>query len=168
MTVDGTPLRSTTGRRILAAFGAVLLLFGAALVVELVTLRKIGEAESQVARLDHAKHAGHMAAAEVREQYIHQAHTLIEFGKLALERNLHIRLVGLLIARPQDEPYNFYKTPDDVRHVVAHLDQFIEWAHGVGRPDYVKQAQASRDAVLGNASQLTRMPVKDLVPLRVG
>ena len=74
------PLRSITGRRILAAFAAVLVLFGAALAVELVTLHKIADAESEVARLDHAKHAGHMAAAQVREQYIHQAHTLIEFG----------------------------------------------------------------------------------------
>ncbi len=80
MADDGPPLRSVTGRRILAAFGAVLVLFGVALVVELVTLRKIADAESDVARLDHAKHAGHMAAAQVREQYIHQAHTLIEFG----------------------------------------------------------------------------------------
>ncbi|MBL9019373.1 MAG: HAMP domain-containing protein [Myxococcales bacterium] len=80
MTTEGAPLRSTTGRRILAAFGAVLVLFGIALSVQLTTLHKIGEAESEVARLDHAKHAGHMAAAQVREQYIHQAHTLIEFG----------------------------------------------------------------------------------------
>lgn len=80
MTTDGPPLRSTTGRRILAAFSAVLVLFAAALVLELWTLRQIGDAESEVARLDHAKHAGHMAAADVREQYIHQAHTLIEFG----------------------------------------------------------------------------------------
>jgi len=77
---DEAPLRSTTGRRILAAFAAVLVLFGVALAVELVTLRKIADAEAEVARLDHAKHAGHMAAAQVREQYIHQAHTLIEFG----------------------------------------------------------------------------------------
>lgn len=80
MATEGPPLRSITGRRILAAFAAVLVLFGAALAVELVTLHKIGDAESEVARLDHAKHAGHMAAAQVREQYIHQAHTLIEFG----------------------------------------------------------------------------------------
>ncbi len=77
---DERSLRSTTGRRILAAFGAVLVLFGIALAVELVTLHKTAEAETEVARLDHAKHAGHMAAAQVREQYIHQAHTLIEFG----------------------------------------------------------------------------------------
>jgi two-component system NtrC family sensor kinase len=80
MATDTAPLRSTTGRRILAAFSAVLLLFAAALTLELWTLRKMEEAEAEVARLDHAKHAGHMAAADVREQYIHQAHTLIEFG----------------------------------------------------------------------------------------
>jgi hypothetical protein len=55
---DGPPLRSITARRILAAFGAVLVLFGIALAVELVTLHKIAGAESDVARLDHAKHAG--------------------------------------------------------------------------------------------------------------
>jgi signal transduction histidine kinase len=80
MADEGPPLRSVTGRRILAAFAAVLLLFGVALALELLTLSKIGDAESEVARLDHAKHAGHMAAAQVREQYIHQAHTLIELG----------------------------------------------------------------------------------------
>jgi len=82
---ERAPVRSITGRRILAAFAAVLVLFAVALAVELVTLRKIGDAESDVARLDHAKHAGHMAAAQVREQYIHQAHTLIEFGSGHLE-----------------------------------------------------------------------------------
>jgi signal transduction histidine kinase len=90
MATEGPPLRSTTGRRILGAFAAVLVLFGAALAVELTTLRKIADAESQVARLDHAKHAGHMAAAEVREQYIHQAHTLIEFGPGHLGHYAHV------------------------------------------------------------------------------
>jgi signal transduction histidine kinase len=90
MATEALPLRSTTGRRILAAFGAVLVLFGLALAVELTTLRKIGDAESEVARLDHAKHAGHMAAAEVREQYIHQAHTLIEFGPGHLGHYEHV------------------------------------------------------------------------------
>lgn len=87
---EGPPLRSITGRRILAAFAAVLALFGIALAVELVTLRKIADAESDVARLDHAKHAGHMAAAQVREQYIHQAHTLIEFGPGHLDHYAHV------------------------------------------------------------------------------
>lgn len=85
MVDEEPPLRSITGRRMVAAFAAVLALFGVALAVELVTLHQIGDAESEVARLDHAKHAGHMAAAQVREQYIHQAHTLIEFGPGHLE-----------------------------------------------------------------------------------
>ena len=80
MSDERSPSRSTIGRRILAAFAAVLALFAAALAVELITLDKIASAESEVDRLDHAKHAGHLAAAQVREQYIHQAHTLIEFG----------------------------------------------------------------------------------------
>ncbi len=37
MGADAPPLRNTTGRRILAAFAAVLALFGAALAVELTT-----------------------------------------------------------------------------------------------------------------------------------
>jgi two-component system NtrC family sensor kinase len=92
MTED-PPLRSITGRRILAAFAAVLGLFGIALAVQLVTLRKIADAEAEVARLDHAKHAGHMAAAQVREQYIHQAHTLIEFGPGHLDHYARVALV---------------------------------------------------------------------------
>lgn len=81
MAEDTRPLRNVTGRRLVAAFVAILALFGAALAFELLALRRIADAEDDVARLDHAKHAGHMAAAQVREQYIHQAHTLIEFGE---------------------------------------------------------------------------------------
>ena len=69
--------RRTTARRIAGAFGLVLLLFGLALVVMIAALEQIGEAETEVARLDRAKHAGHHAAAMAREQYMHQAHTLL-------------------------------------------------------------------------------------------
>lgn len=67
----------TTARRIAGAFGLVLVLFGLALVVMIVALRNIGAAEDEVARLDRAKHAGHHAAAMAREQYMHQAHTML-------------------------------------------------------------------------------------------
>ncbi|MBP8808854.1 MAG: HAMP domain-containing protein [Kofleriaceae bacterium] len=70
----------TTATRIVVAFAAVLLLFGLALAVMLVSLAEIGRAEREVARLDHAKHAGHHAAAMAREQYIHQAHSLLEWN----------------------------------------------------------------------------------------
>ncbi len=75
----GTP-RRTTARRIVLAFAVVLGLFALALVVMVVALDRIGDAEHEVARLDHAKHAGHHAAAMAREQYIHQAHTLLEWS----------------------------------------------------------------------------------------
>lgn len=75
----GAMPRKTTRHRIFFAFSAVLGLFAVALVVILLSLSRIAAAESEVARLDHAKHAGHEAAALAREQYIHQAHTLIEW-----------------------------------------------------------------------------------------
>lgn len=74
------PARRTTARRIAGAFGLVLLLFGLALVVIVISLAKIGGAERDVARLDHAKHAGHHAAAMAREQYMHQAHTMLAWN----------------------------------------------------------------------------------------
>ena len=94
--------RRTTARRIVVAFGAVLLLFALALAVMLISLNQIGAAEDEVARLDHAKHAGHHAAAMAREQYMHQAHTLITWdgthldhygavAKEALEATHHLK-----------------------------------------------------------------------------
>jgi len=77
--------RRTTARRIVAAFALVLALFAAALVAVLLALSAIGDAEDVVARLDHAKHAGHTAAGLAREQYIHQAHTLLEWNRSHLE-----------------------------------------------------------------------------------
>ena len=101
--------RSTsTGRRLALAFAAVLLLFAAAMVVELLTLQQIADAEREVARLDHAKHAGHMAAAQVREQYIHQAHSLIEFDTSHLG--------------------HYEEAVAATRRAVAHLDAMAETA----------------------------------------
>ncbi|MEZ4403220.1 MAG: HAMP domain-containing sensor histidine kinase [Kofleriaceae bacterium] len=79
-TQPATTPRRTTARRIVMAFAVVLGLFALALAVMIVALDRIGDAEREVARLDHAKHAGHHAAAMAREQYIHQAHTLLEWN----------------------------------------------------------------------------------------
>jgi signal transduction histidine kinase len=70
---------SRTARKLFGVFAAILALFAVALLVVLSTLRRIAAADDEVAALDKAKHAGHMAASAVREQYIHQAHTLINF-----------------------------------------------------------------------------------------
>jgi two-component system NtrC family sensor kinase len=71
-------LLSSLKVRLGAAFVAVLVLFAAAMLMTFHTLRRLADAERDVARLDEAKHAGHGVAGLVREQYIHQAHTLIE------------------------------------------------------------------------------------------
>ncbi|MBF5066512.1 hypothetical protein G6O45_25145, partial [Salmonella enterica subsp. enterica serovar Istanbul] len=58
-----------------------LLLFALALAVASNAIEQMADAEHEVATLDHAKHAGHRVAALVREQYIHQAHTIIEWNR---------------------------------------------------------------------------------------
>ena len=66
-----------TAFRVAGVFILVLGLFGVTLAVTLATFHGISNAEQQVAELDEAKHMGHGVAGLIREQYIHQAHTLI-------------------------------------------------------------------------------------------
>jgi two-component system NtrC family sensor kinase len=88
--------------RVGGAFVAILALFGTALAVTLRTSQQLATADQGVATLDEAKHAGHQVAALVREQYIHQAHTIIEgdrshldhysdWARAAREATLHLR-----------------------------------------------------------------------------
>lgn len=106
----------TTARRIAGAFGLVLLLFALALVVMIVALRNIGGAEDEVARLDRAKHAGHHAAAMAREQYMHQAHTMLAWD------NSHMD--------------HYAETAQAARHATEHLGHEI-----AGRPAAEEQAK---------------------------
>jgi signal transduction histidine kinase len=75
-----TPRLPQVARKLLIAFGVVLSLFAVAATVNLLMLDDISRGEAQVAALDMAKHAGHAVAGAVREQYIHQAHTLLEWN----------------------------------------------------------------------------------------
>lgn len=74
-----------TALRLGGAFGAILVLFGAALWVTLATLDQLAVAEQRVAELEEAKHTGHYTAAIVREQYMHQAHTIINWDHSHLD-----------------------------------------------------------------------------------
>ncbi len=69
-----------TALRLAGAFTIVLALFAAALAFTIRALDRLDAADSEVAALDEAKHAAHAVAALVREQYIHQAHTIIEWN----------------------------------------------------------------------------------------
>jgi len=62
----------------------VLGLFGFALIATLDAMTELERADIEDAELDRAKHAGHRVATLLREQYIHQAHTIIESNRTHL------------------------------------------------------------------------------------
>jgi len=106
------PRRHTTAIRLGSAFAAVLGLCAVALIVTLVTLDRTAEAEAEVAQLDAAKHAGHLAAAEVREQYMHQAHTLINWDRS------HLGHYQEVVRRTEEATHHLLtlaRTPEDRR-----------------------------------------------------
>jgi signal transduction histidine kinase len=111
--------RRTTARRIAGAFGLVLLLFALALAVMIVALDRIGAAEREVARFDRAKHAGHHAAAMAREQYMHQAHTMLAWD------GSHMDLYGAMAQA--------------ARHATEHLEHEV-----VGHPGAATAREISR------------------------
>lgn len=63
----------------------VLVLFATSLAVTLRAFAALAEAERIVSQVDDTKHAGYRVAALVREEYIHQAHTIIEGDRSHLE-----------------------------------------------------------------------------------
>lgn len=73
-----TATRSTLVRRLAIAFTLNLVLFAVTLGVVLHATTRLDAADADVARFDRAKDAGHRVSALIREQYIHQAHTIIE------------------------------------------------------------------------------------------
>nr|MBA2544184.1 HAMP domain-containing histidine kinase [Deltaproteobacteria bacterium] len=115
----------TTARRIVGAFGLVLLLFALALVVMVFSLDRIGAAEDEVARLDRAKHAGHHAAAMAREQYMHQAHTMLAWDASHLE--------------------HYRETADEARHATQHLEHEVAGHQGAEQAKRISRLVAESD-----------------------
>lgn len=70
-------MSGSTGLRLTLAFLAVLTPFAVGVAATFIAFGNASRAEREIQHLDHCKHAGHIAASQVREQYIHQAHTLI-------------------------------------------------------------------------------------------
>ncbi len=71
------PWRRTIGAKLAGAFAAIMSLFAIALFVELGAFDRIAEAEAEVEAAEQVRLAAHRAGALVREQYMHQAHTII-------------------------------------------------------------------------------------------
>jgi two-component system NtrC family sensor kinase len=101
--------------------GLILGLFAVALTVTLLTLNEIAEMGSRVVEIDQAKHAGHHAAALVREQYIHQAHTIINWNLLHLD---HYEEVARVTRERTDRLQQLALTPEEK----AHADEVVRLA----------------------------------------
>ena len=117
--------RRTTARRIVGAFGLVLLLFALALVVIIFALDRIGAAEQEVARLDRAKHAGHHAAAMAREQYMHQAHTMLAWDESHMD--------------------HYGDTAKAARHATEHLEHEVAGHPGATQAKEISRLVAESD-----------------------
>lgn len=112
--------------RIGAAFLAVLLLFGASLGVMVSAFEGLAAAERDVSVLEEARQAGHIVASLVREEYIHQAHTIIEGDRSHLDhygvaarnaRGAAARLLRMPLA-PDERPLGM-----EVERLVALIDE---------------------------------------------
>ncbi len=149
--------RSTTARRIVLAFGAVLLLFGLAMVVVVVGLQRIADAEGQVMRLDHAKHAGHHAAGLAREQYIHQAHTLLEWNDSHLPHYYEVageaRAATEHLSHAVDSP-----EATQIAALVAESDRRF-------REEVIPAIAAGQRARIEELHEMTEHPVEEVVTL---
>ena len=114
-----------TSLRLGAAFAIVLALFGAALGVTIHALDRLDAADSEVAELDDAKHSAHAVAALVREQYIHQAHTIIEWNHSHLD---HYDEVAREVRKATDHLESAMREPDaralaeDIARLAAQVD----------------------------------------------
>ncbi len=84
------PWGSRIGTRVLAAFATLLVLFVFAFAVSAHSFLRISEAERELEGLELARHAADRAALLMRDQYIHQAHTLILFDHSHLEHYDHV------------------------------------------------------------------------------
>lgn len=74
---------------------------------------------------------------------------LVEFGEIALERGLDIRLLPLT---PSSKELDFYGRPETVAKVLEDLDRFAEWARGK-RPAWSAEIAASRQAIQDEAAR---------------
>ncbi len=153
--------RRTTASRIVLAFAAILTLFGLALVVMIVALGQIADAERQVARLDHVKHAGHMAAAMAREQYIHQAHTLLEWNESHLDHYEEVAREARAVTehlREQVGPGEDTRRADEIARLIAESDRTF-------REVVVPVVRSSERSRVSELHEMTERPVERVVAL---
>lgn len=129
-------------RKLLFAFGVVLSLFAVAATVNLVMLDDISRGEAQVAALDMAKHAGHAVAGAVREQYIHQAHTLLEWNTSHLAH--YDRVAREAVASVRD--LQRFALSADERRLAAIIMQLVQSSDATFRTKVVPSIRSDEHA----------------------
>lgn len=161
MFVSVTSRRHTIARRIAGAFGLVLMLFALALVAMIVALDRIGAAEDEVARLDRSKHAGHHAAAMAREQYMHQAHTLLTFDGSHLD---HYAATALAAKEATEHLRHAVEGHAEMRQA-AEIERLIAESDRRFRDEVWPAVQRNELSRRSELHELTEAPVAQVVAL---
>lgn len=95
------------------------------MVVVLRSLGPMADAEREVAERDRAKHVGHRVAALVREQYIHQAHTIIEGNRTHLDHYLEVAA----LTRSATEQLTAFARTNEERALTAEIASLVRQNH---------------------------------------
>ncbi|MCB9557992.1 MAG: HAMP domain-containing protein [Deltaproteobacteria bacterium] len=138
---------------IIVALVTVVAFSGAMLLVTLQTLGELDAAEVRAGQLDHAKHLAHNTEADLREQYIHQAHCIIE-GDLS---HLHRYEQAAEQARQTIASLSPLLTSDAEHKVVTQLRQLAERIDRVFRQQLIPALTTNRAAVVGTHRQLEQL-----------
>lgn len=149
----------TTARRIAGAFGLILLLFGLALLVMVIGLRRIGAAEDEVARLDRAKHAGHHAAAMAREQYMHQAHTMLAWDNTHMDHYGEVAKAALHATEHLESEVAGHPGAAQA----AEIRRLIEESDRLFREEVWPAIQRNDRSRMADLHELTERPVEEVV-----
>ncbi len=155
--------RVSTGWRLGATFAGVLVLFAVALLVVLPAMGELEHADHDVAAVDRAKHDGHRVAALVREQYIHQAHTIIEWNRSHLD---HYRQIADTTRKSTEDltahavSSEEHMLASEIATLVAKNDEdFVRVtlpAIDRGERDEVVRLHAETELVVGRVAMLVR------------
>ena len=156
-------MRSTIVGRLVLAFGVNLALFAVAVTVLVRATSQLDAADAEVARLDRAKDAGHRVSALVREQYIHQAHTIIEgnrshvdhYDEIARAARAAIALLHAVAERSDDR-----ELADDIAARVRQNDDEFRTltlpAIDRGDQEKVRELHAATELVVVQALQRSK------------
>lgn len=152
-------MRTTT--RLGLTFASILCLFAVASLATIHATRVTAEADAVVASSDRAKHAGHRVAALVREQYVHQAHTIIEGNTSHID---HYKDVAVQTRAASDDLASLARTAEqrDLAAQIAGLvrkndqDFLANTLPAIERGDHaeVLRLHTDMEAVVGRASAL--------------